>query len=150
MDNSCSVLNEWLFFKIKCLHFHLCAFLWFFFLCIWFNPTSYSLILLRFLHLPLFALKCVYNVCKWRFKLRIRVLDWICSSVSQPRPDLSPDPYVIGLTGGSGTGKSSIALRLEGLGAVRIDCDQLGHKAYLPHTSAYQQILQDFGSGTEL
>ncbi|XP_056594252.1 bifunctional coenzyme A synthase isoform X1 [Triplophysa dalaica] len=77
--------------------------------------------------------------------LRTRLLGTLLKPPS-PRPDLSPDPYVIGLTGGSGTGKSSIALRLEGLGAARIDCDQLGHKAYLPHTSAYQQILQEFGS----
>ncbi|KAA0704511.1 Bifunctional coenzyme A synthase [Triplophysa tibetana] len=77
--------------------------------------------------------------------LRTRLLGTLLKPPS-PRPDLSPDPYVIGLTGGSGTGKSSIALRLEGLGAVWIDCDQLGHKAYLPDTSAYQQILQEFGS----
>ncbi|KAI2648809.1 Bifunctional coenzyme A synthase [Labeo rohita] len=62
------------------------------------------------------------------------------------QPDLPLDPYVIGLTGGSGSGKSSIAHRLEGLGAVRIDCDQLGHEAYLPGTSAYHKVIQEFGS----
>ncbi|XP_055038820.2 bifunctional coenzyme A synthase [Misgurnus anguillicaudatus] len=77
--------------------------------------------------------------------LRTRLLGTLLKPPS-PRPDLSPDPYVIGLTGGSGSGKSSIALRLEGLGAARIDCDQLGHEAYLPGTSAYHKVLQEFGS----
>ncbi len=56
---------------------------------------------------------------------------------------------MIGLTGGSGSGKSSIAHRLEGLGAARIDCDQLGHEAYLSGTSAYHKVVQEFGPGTE-
>ena len=37
-------------------------------------------------------------------------------------------PYVIGLTGGSASGKSSIARHLENLGAGIIDCDKLGHR----------------------
>ena len=39
-------------------------------------------------------------------------------------------PFVIGLTGGIASGKTSVAKRLEKLGATRIDCDALGHKAY--------------------
>jgi len=35
-------------------------------------------------------------------------------------------PYVIGLTGGTASGKSSICARLEHLGAVIVDCDKLG------------------------
>ncbi|KAG1944386.1 bifunctional coenzyme A synthase [Pimephales promelas] len=76
--------------------------------------------------------------------LRTRLLGTLLKP-PPPQPDLSLDPYVIGLTGGSGSGKSSIALRLEGLGAVRIDCDQLGHEVYLPGTSAYQNVIQEFG-----
>lgn len=59
---------------------------------------------------------------------------------------LPPLPYVIGLTGGSGSGKSSIAKRLEALGAVRIDCDKLGHEVYQPGTAAYHRVLEEFGS----
>ncbi|XP_041672475.1 bifunctional coenzyme A synthase [Cheilinus undulatus] len=59
---------------------------------------------------------------------------------------LPPFPYVIGLTGSSGSGKSSIAKRLENLGAVRIDCDMLGHEVYQPGTAAYHQILKEFGT----
>ncbi|XP_031699499.1 bifunctional coenzyme A synthase isoform X1 [Anarrhichthys ocellatus] len=59
---------------------------------------------------------------------------------------LAPLPYVIGLTGGSGSGKSSIARQLEALGAVRIDCDKLGHEVYQPGTAAYRRVLEEFGS----
>ena len=34
-------------------------------------------------------------------------------------------PYLIGLTGGTASGKSSIAKRLSGLGAYVIDCDKV-------------------------
>ncbi|KAM4622737.1 bifunctional coenzyme A synthase [Discoglossus pictus] len=61
-------------------------------------------------------------------------------------PNIPARPYVIGLTGGSGSGKSSIAKRLEGLGAALIDCDQLGHQSYLPGGPAYQQVIEAFGS----
>ncbi|CAL8282114.1 unnamed protein product [Merluccius merluccius] len=59
---------------------------------------------------------------------------------------LPPLPYVIGLTGCSGSGKSSIASRLEALGAARIDCDRLGHRAYQAGSTAYHRVLQEFGS----
>lgn len=59
---------------------------------------------------------------------------------------LPPLPYVIGLTGGSGSGKSSIARQLEALGAVRIDCDKLGHEVYQPGTAAHHRVLEEFGS----
>lgn len=55
-------------------------------------------------------------------------------------------PYVIGLTGGSGSGKSSIARQLEALGAARIDCDKLGHEVYQLGTAAYHRVLEKFGS----
>ncbi|XP_024140361.1 bifunctional coenzyme A synthase [Oryzias melastigma] len=55
-------------------------------------------------------------------------------------------PYVIGLTGGSGSGKTSIAKQLEALGAVRIDCDKLGHEVYQTGTAAYHKVLEVFGS----
>ena len=54
-------------------------------------------------------------------------------------------PYVIGLTGGTASGKSSICRRLQHLGAAVIDCDLLGHQAYLPGTRAHQEIVSTFG-----
>ncbi|KAF7665195.1 hypothetical protein LDENG_00149950 [Lucifuga dentata] len=59
---------------------------------------------------------------------------------------LPPLPYVIGLTGGSGSGKSSISRRLEGLGAVWIDSDKLGHETYQQGTAAYYRVIEEFGS----
>ncbi|MEQ2191406.1 hypothetical protein XENOCAPTIV_028042 [Xenoophorus captivus] len=50
----------------------------------------------------------------------------------------------------SGSGKSSIAKQLEVLGAVRIDCDKLGHEVYQFGTEAYHKVLRVFGSGKEV
>ncbi|XP_040292999.1 bifunctional coenzyme A synthase isoform X2 [Bufo bufo] len=61
-------------------------------------------------------------------------------------PRIPSRPYVIGLTGGSGSGKSSIAKRLEKLGAALIDCDKLGHQSYKLGGPAYQQVIDEFGS----
>lgn len=54
---------------------------------------------------------------------------------------------MIGLTGISGSGKSSVAQRLKGLGAYVIDSDQLGHRAYAPGGPAYQPVVEAFGTG---
>lgn len=62
------------------------------------------------------------------------------------RPELPSGLYVIGLTGISGSGKSSIAQRLKGLGAFVIDSDQLGHRAYAPSGPAYQPVVEAFGT----
>ena len=56
-------------------------------------------------------------------------------------------PYVIGLTGGIASGKSSVCQRLRGLGAAVISCDQLGHQAYTPGKKAYKEIIENFGNG---
>ncbi|CAI9591580.1 unnamed protein product, partial [Staurois parvus] len=61
-------------------------------------------------------------------------------------PSIPSRPYIIGLTGGSGSGKSSIAKRLETLGAALIDCDTLGHESYRPGGPAYQLVIDEFGS----
>lgn len=62
------------------------------------------------------------------------------------RPELPPGLYVLGLTGISGSGKSSVAKRLKGLGAFIIDSDQLGHRAYAPGGPAYQPVVEAFGT----
>ena len=53
--------------------------------------------------------------------------------------------FVIGLTGGIGTGKSQVAAILEELGAAAINADLLGHEAYLPNTDTWQTIIDTFG-----
>jgi dephospho-CoA kinase len=54
---------------------------------------------------------------------------------------------VIGLTGGIGAGKSTVAQILGELGAEVIDADQVGHKIYLPDTPAWREIVEAFGEG---
>lgn len=77
--------------------------------------------------------------------LRSRLLGTLLTP-PKDAPHLLPLPYVIGLTGGSGSGKSSIARQLEALGAVRIDCDKLGHEVYQPGAAGYHRVLEEFGS----
>lgn len=55
---------------------------------------------------------------------------------------------MLGLTGISGSGKSSVAQRLKNLGAYIIDSDHLGHRAYAPGGPAYQPVVEAFGTGT--
>ncbi|CAF1001892.1 unnamed protein product [Adineta ricciae] len=65
----------------------------------------------------------------------------------QPLKASEPNrPYIIGLTGGIGSGKSSIARRIEKLGAAVVDCDKLGHEAYKVDTDAYRKVIETFGN----
>eukprot|EP01006_Ploeotia_vitrea_P036440 TRINITY_DN66017_c9_g5_i1.p1 TRINITY_DN66017_c9_g5~~TRINITY_DN66017_c9_g5_i1.p1 ORF type:complete len:278 (+),score=112.33 TRINITY_DN66017_c9_g5_i1:1-834(+) len=52
---------------------------------------------------------------------------------------------LIGLTGGIASGKSTVARRLEALGAVVISGDALGHQAYRPGSKAYAELVYAFG-----
>jgi dephospho-CoA kinase len=52
---------------------------------------------------------------------------------------------VIGLTGGIGSGKSTVAAFLDELGAVVIDADRVGHEALNPGTEAWRRVLATFG-----
>jgi dephospho-CoA kinase len=54
-------------------------------------------------------------------------------------------PVVIGLTGNIGTGKSTVAQILAGLGALVIDADQVAHQVMEPGQPAHGQILEAFG-----
>ena len=52
---------------------------------------------------------------------------------------------VIGLTGGIGSGKSTVSQFLQELGAVVLDADKVGHEAYLPGTETWQELVAAFG-----
>lgn len=54
-------------------------------------------------------------------------------------------PYIIGLTGGIGSGKTSISKRLENLGAGTINCDTVAHQVYKSGQTGYNAILDVFG-----
>ena len=53
--------------------------------------------------------------------------------------------FVIGLTGGIGTGKTQVSDILASLGAAVINADQVGHEAYLPNTKTWHDIVAAFG-----
>jgi dephospho-CoA kinase len=52
---------------------------------------------------------------------------------------------LVGLTGGIGSGKSTVARLLERRGAVVIDADQLGREAVAKGTPAFERVVQTFG-----
>ena len=53
--------------------------------------------------------------------------------------------FVIGLTGGIGTGKTEVTHVLRELGAVVIESDKVAHLSYRPGTDAYEDIVDQFG-----
>jgi len=54
---------------------------------------------------------------------------------------------VVGLTGGIGSGKSTVAAVLADLGAVIIDADKVGHDVYRPGTDGFRRVVDAFGPG---
>ena len=52
---------------------------------------------------------------------------------------------VIGLTGGMGSGKSTVSQLLAEFGAVVIDADKVGHEAYQHGTKTWQELVAAFG-----
>ena len=53
--------------------------------------------------------------------------------------------FVIGLTGGIASGKSTAASYLRELGAEVIDADLLGHRIYEPGTRGFENVVRAFG-----
>jgi dephospho-CoA kinase len=52
---------------------------------------------------------------------------------------------VIGLTGGIGSGKSTVAALLAERGARVIDTDRIGHEVYRPGSEGFRRIVETFG-----
>ena len=57
------------------------------------------------------------------------------------------DVYLIGLTGGIASGKSTVARRLVEHGAVHIDADELARRVVEPGTPGLAAIVETFGPG---
>ena len=55
--------------------------------------------------------------------------------------------FVIGLTGGIGTGKSEVSRLLGTLGAEVIEADKVGHEAYEPGSPGWREVVEAFGEG---
>jgi dephospho-CoA kinase len=54
---------------------------------------------------------------------------------------------IIGLTGGIGTGKSTVGGFLAELGATVLDLDKIGHEVLMPEGGAYGPVVDAFGKG---
>jgi dephospho-CoA kinase len=52
---------------------------------------------------------------------------------------------VIGLTGGIGSGKSTVTQLLSELGASVLDADTVGHQCYQPGTETWKDVVDAFG-----
>lgn len=55
--------------------------------------------------------------------------------------------FTVGLTGGIGSGKSTVADQFAALGAAVVDTDQIAHALTAPHGAAMPALLQEFGAG---
>jgi dephospho-CoA kinase len=53
---------------------------------------------------------------------------------------------LIGLTGGAGSGKSTVSAMLRELGAVVIDADEAAHAAYEPGSPGFEAVVREFGT----
>jgi len=74
--------------------------------------------------------------------LSFELIDWL-----QRNGNRSFQMFVIGLTGGILSGKSTIAQMLAEKGAAVIDADKLAHEAYKPNTKLNQALVDEFGQG---
>ena len=52
---------------------------------------------------------------------------------------------LIGLTGGVGSGKSTVTEIFRELGAVVVDADEASHAVYEPGTSGFEEVVREFG-----
>ncbi len=60
-------------------------------------------------------------------------------------PQTGPRPLVVGLTGGTGVGKTTVAEFLAAKGAIIVDCDDLGRQVVAPGGGALAGIFERFG-----
>ncbi|NXG10389.1 DCAKD protein, partial [Sakesphorus luctuosus] len=55
--------------------------------------------------------------------------------------------FLVGLSGGIASGKSTVVATLRELGCAVIDADLIARDVVKPHSKAHQQILRHFGTG---
>jgi dephospho-CoA kinase len=63
------------------------------------------------------------------------------------RREMSAGGPIVGLTGGIGSGKSTVAAILTELGARVIDADRIGHDVYRPGAPGFDRVVEAFGRG---
>jgi dephospho-CoA kinase len=59
--------------------------------------------------------------------------------------DMDMHMFVIGLTGGIGSGKSTVSDMVRAKGAATVYADQIGHEVYRPGTPVWDQVVAAFG-----
>lgn len=59
----------------------------------------------------------------------------------------SKKQIILGLTGGFGSGKTTVARIFKSFGACVIDADKLAHGCITPRSTAYKKIIHTFGCG---
>ncbi|QNA88058.1 dephospho-CoA kinase [Massilia sp. Dwa41.01b] len=62
-------------------------------------------------------------------------------------PATAPTAFSVGLTGGIGCGKTTVADMFGALGATLVDTDQIAHALTAPHGAAMPALLAEFGDG---
>lgn len=55
---------------------------------------------------------------------------------------------IIGLTGGIGSGKSTVSQFLAEMGAVVLDADKVGHEVLKPGSEVWERVVKEFGKRT--
>ncbi|XP_013145344.1 PREDICTED: bifunctional coenzyme A synthase isoform X2 [Papilio polytes] len=75
---------------------------------------------------------------------RMRLLGTVIKE-PEPNPRIPVRPYVIGLAGGIGSGKSNIAEKLKLKGAAVINCDLIAHELYKPGLPLNRTLSEAFG-----
>lgn len=58
---------------------------------------------------------------------------------------MKQNKLIIGVTGGSGCGKSIVSKAATDLGFIHIDTDKLGHNVILKPSNAYYRLIEEFG-----
>jgi len=64
-----------------------------------------------------------------------------------PTPSTARRPFIVGLTGGIGSGKSAVADHFVALGASLVDTDAIAHALTAPNGAAMPAIGDRFGEG---
>ena len=67
-----------------------------------------------------------------------------CQSVPTG-PDRPSGLYVIGLTGGIASGKTTVSDYLNSLGVCVIDADEVAHEVTSPGSAGFKEIIEEFG-----
>lgn len=60
-------------------------------------------------------------------------------------PDRPSGIYVIGLTGGIASGKTTVSDYLKSLGVCVIDADEVAHEVTSPGSAGFEEVIEEFG-----